>query len=282
VNLTVNVLQIYFKLISLFSSRTAASIAFKLFQKVRIKTVRDREKEFYKKTKHFKVPSIGEDLSCYELGPENEQLIFLLHGWDSNAGSLSKIAFSLSENNFRVISFDLPGHASYQSNHTNIYECKEAFKKVVKYINPQKSFNVIAHSFGSAVTTYTFSKENFSINKIIFLTSPNSILDIFIDFKNLIKLSDKSFSILLKSAQKVLNREVKDLNVDEEIQSISFSKLLLIHDVNDKVIPFKNSESIALKNPTKTKLIKHQDIGHYKMLWSDNVVENILSFLKKE
>ena len=161
-------------------------------------------------------------------------------------------------------------------------ECKEAFKSVIKYINPKKSFNVVAHSFGSAVTTYTFSKEKYPINKMIFLTSPNSILDIFIEFKNLIKLSDKSFSVLLNTAQKVLNREIKDLNIDEEIKSISFSKLLLIHDQHDKVIPFENSKRIALKNTKKTKLIKHQNIGHYKMLWNNNVVEDILNFLKKD
>jgi hypothetical protein len=28
-------------------------------------------------------------------------------------------------------------------------------------------------------------------------------------------------------------------------------------------------------------LIKHQNIGHYKILWNDNVIENILKFLKK-
>ena len=63
------------------------------------------------KAKHFKVSSSKEDLLCYELGSENNNLVFLLHGWESNPGSLSKIAYSLSENNYRVISFDLPGHA---------------------------------------------------------------------------------------------------------------------------------------------------------------------------
>ena len=280
-NLQLIILRKYFKLISLFSTRAAASTAFKLFQKVRIKTVRDREKDFFIKAKHFKVPSSGEDLLCYELCPENNNLVFLLHGWESNPGSLSKIAYSLSENNFRVITFNLPGHRGYKSNYTNLYECKEAFKSVIKHINPKIPFNVVAHSFGSAVTTYTFSKEKYLVNKIIFLTSPNSILDIFIDFKNLIKLSKKSFSLLLNTAQKVLNREVKDLNIDEELKYLSFYKLLLIHDQYDKVIPFENSKIIALKNPKRTKLIKHQNIGHYKMLWNNDVVEDILKFLKK-
>ena len=117
---------------------------------------------------------------------------------------------------------------------------------------------------------------------MIFLTSPNSILDIFIYFKNLIKLSDRSFNLLLDKAKNVLNKEVKHLNIDEEIKFISFSKLLLIHDQYDKVIPYKNSKSIALKNPTKTKLIKHQNLGHYKMLWNDDVINDIIQFLKKD
>ena len=55
----------------------------------------------------------------FEPAENPEKLVFLLHGWESNAGSLSKIAFSLSKNNYRVISFDLPGHANYKSNYND-------------------------------------------------------------------------------------------------------------------------------------------------------------------
>ena len=280
-NFKIQILRFYFRFISIISPKNASSIAFKLFQKVRIKSIRDREKDFYKKAKTFNVSTKKEDIFCYELSPENKKLVFLLHGWESNAGSLTKIAYSLSANNFRVITFDLPGHANYKSNYTNLYECKEAFKSVLKFIDPKTPFNVIAHSFGSAVTTFALAKQKYKLDNIIFLTSPNYMIDIFLDYKNQIKLSTKSFSYLLDIAKKVLNKEVKDLNIEEEINSISFSKLLLIHDQNDQIIPFKNSENIALKNPSKTKLIKHENIGHYKMLWNDDVINDILKFLKK-
>ena len=280
-NFKIQILRFSFRFISIISPKNASSLAFKLFQKVRIKSIRDREKDFYKKTKTFNVSTKKEDIFCYELSPENKKLVFLLHGWESNAGSLTKIAYSLSANNFRVITFDLPGHANYKSNYTNLYECKEAFKSVLKFIDPKTPFNVIAHSFGSAVTTFALAKQKYKIDNLIFLTSPNYMIDIFLDYKNQIKLSTKSFSYLLDIAKKVLNKEVKDLNIEEEINSISFSKLLLIHDQNDQIIPFKNSENIALKNPSKTKLIKHENIGHYKMLWNDDVINDILKFLKK-
>ena len=41
-NIQLIILRIYFKFISLFSTRSAASAAFKLFQKVRIKAIRER------------------------------------------------------------------------------------------------------------------------------------------------------------------------------------------------------------------------------------------------
>ena len=112
-NIQLNIVRLYFKLISLFAPKFAGSKAFKLFQKVRVKSIRKREEDFYTKASHFKVTSFKEDINCYELGASNSDIVFLLHGWESNAGSLSKFAYQLAENNYRVISFDLPGHAKY-------------------------------------------------------------------------------------------------------------------------------------------------------------------------
>ena len=275
------ILRFYFKSISLFVPKFAGLKAFKLFQKVRVKSVRKIEEGFYKEVRHFKVSSPKEDLLCYEIGSENKNLVFLLHGWESNAGSLSKFAFQLSKNNYRVISFDLPGHAKYKSNYTNLLECSEAFNKVIEYIKPDEPFSVISHSFGSAVCTYTLSKLNYKLDKLVFLTSPNSILEIFKNFKNLIGLSNHSFTYFVQKANLLANEEIKNINVEEKIKLLDFSKLLLIHDEFDKIIPFKNSEQIKKMNTENTQLIKYSKIGHYKMLWNDKVVEDTIHFLKE-
>jgi len=274
------IVRFYFKSISFFVPKFAGLKAFKLFQKVRIKTIRKTEEGFYKEVHHFKVSSSKEDLLCYEIGSENKHLVFLLHGWESNAGSLSKFAFQLTKHNFRVISFDLPGHTKYKSSYTNLVECREAFTKVIEYINPDKPFSVLSHSFGSAVCTYTLSKLNYKLDKLVFLTSPNSILEIFKDFKNLIGLSNLSFTYFVQKANLLANEEIKNINIDEKLKLLDFSKLLLIHDEHDKIIPIKNSEEIKKMNMETTQLIKFSKIGHYKMLWNDKVVDETMRFLK--
>jgi len=275
------ILRLYFKSISLFFPKFAGLKAFKLFQKVRIKIIRKIEEGFYKEVHQFRVSFPKEDLLCYEIGSKNKNLVFLLHGWESNAGSLSKFAFQLSKNNYRVISFDLPGHAKYKSNYTNLVECRDAFSKLIEYIKPDKPFSVIAHSFGSAVCTYTLSKLNYKLDKLVFLTSPNSILEILNDFKNLIGLPSHSFTYFLQKANLLANEEIKNINVDEKLKLLDFSKLLLIHDEHDKIISIKNSEEIKKMNMENTQLIKYSKIGHYKMLWNDKVVEDTLQFFKE-
>ena len=125
------------------------------------------------------------------------------------------------------------------------------------------------------------SKLNYQLDKIVFLTSPNSILEIFKEFKNLIGLSNRSFTYFVKKANLLANEEINDINIDEKLKLLDFSKLLLIHDEFDKIIPIKNSEEIKKINAKKTQLIKYSKIGHYKMLWNDKVVEDTMHFLKE-
>ena len=272
-------LRFYFKVSSVLTPRWSAFQAFKLFQKVRKKRIRKREEAFYSVARHFKVPSLDEDVLCYELGEVKGDLIFLVHGWESNAGSMSRFAFDLASKGYRVLSFELPGHAKTKSNYSNLFLCKEAFKSVLKFVAPKEPFTVVSHSFGSAVSTYTLSELDYTVDKFIFLTSPNSLFEVFNDFKKFIGLTERSFTYVLKRATSLLNEDVRTVNVDEKLAKISYSKLLLLHDKFDKIIPIKNSEKIQRTNDEKAELKTYNKIGHYRMLWNDNVIEDTLQFI---
>ena len=271
------ILKFYYKIISFLSPQLGGRLAFKLFQKVRKKDINKREISFYEKARHFRIPLPKEDLHCYEFGNPTGELIFLVHGWDSNAGSLSKFAFELEERNYRVISFDLPGHANSKSEYTNLYECKEAFKKLIEFINPQEPFTVISHSFGSAMTAYTMAELNYTVDKFVFLTTPNSLLDIFINFKNFVGITDKTFSFMLNNVNKLLQEDIHNISVEKKLKQVSFTKL--VHDKKDKILPYKNSEEV-LNSIKNTKLKSYERIGHYRMLWNDDVLEDTLAFIK--
>jgi pimeloyl-ACP methyl ester carboxylesterase len=271
-------IQLYFQITSVIAPRKAARFGFKVFQKVRIKSVRNREKAFFEMAKHAKVSFESEDIDLYELGDPKGDLVFLIHGWESNAGSLSKVADELVSRNKRVIAFNLPGHAFYKNDSTNLFVCKKAFEAVLAHVKPTAFFSTISHSFGSAVTANALSNTTYPIKNMVFLTSPNLVEEIFIEFAAHVKMGKKAHSHLLEITRGVLGKDISSLDVERNLAQTPFRKLLILHDRKDKVLPFSNSERIAQK-VERTKLLALEGNGHYKMLWSDEVVKAAVDFV---
>jgi len=272
------IIRLYYRTLSVLSPTLAGNEAFKMFQKVRKKEVRKREMIFFEKAKSFKIDHYPEEIHAYELGNPEGEIVIMLHGWDSNAGSLSKIAFEMADNGYRVFLMNLPGHAYAKAKSSNIFIAKNAFKAFLNHINPKTPPICITHSFGSAMLTYGLSETDIQVSKIVFLTSPNKIQDIFDDFKSLIGLGNKAFRVLCEKATTILGEDLKQLEIAEKLAKVRFDDLLIIHDKNDKIIPFSNSEEINKKHQNST-LKSFENIGHYRMLWNDDVLSEIMNFI---
>ena len=271
-------LKTYFCWHSLVNPEKAARKSFKLFQKVQKKNIREREEAFFDAARKFQVETATENIDCFELGDPNGDLVILVHGWDSNAGSMSRIAAALAGQNKRVITFNLPGHAFSKSRFTNLIECKDALLALLNYIKPIESFSVVAHSFGSAVSVYALSKSSYKIDKLVLLTNPNKIETIFKDFKNGIGLGNRAFRKMIDLSVARLGEPLSALSVQENLKKIAYNNLLLMHDKYDKVISWQHSFEVnnAIEN---AHLVTLENVGHYKMLWNDEVIARCVGFV---
>lgn len=273
--------QNYFKIISKISPEFAAKQGIKTFSKVRLKKIKTKELEFFSLANPFEIPfKSSKPLKCYELGNPNGKLIFLIHGWDSNIGSLTMFAKKIMETNkFRIIGVNLPAHGFHKEKRTNMPESGEAFKTILNYINPSEEFDIVSHSFGSGVATMGLSKSKYKADKIVFLTTPNNVKNIFDEFKSIVKMSDKAYKKMIKLAEnKIIKEKIEDYSISNKLNTATYNKLLIIHDEFDKVLPIKNSIEIVETHPNTT-LHKMQKIGHYRMLWNSKVVDKCLEFL---
>lgn len=271
-------LKTYFGWTSFINPDKAARKSFRLFQKVRKKEIREREEHFFAFTRNFQIHTAKEPVDCFELGNPTGELVILVHGWDSNAGSMSMIAHALAKSGKRVISFNLPGHAFHKSSSTNLIECKDAFLSVIEFLNPAKPFSVVAHSFGSAVSTYALAKKDIEVDKIVLLTNPNKIETIFKEFKSIIGLGNRAYQKLLKMSHEKLGEPLKDISVQENLKKINYQSLLLIHDKYDKVLPYHHSSEIN-NEIENAQLITLENVGHYKMLWNTEVISRTTGFV---
>lgn len=271
-------LKTYFGFTSIINPDKAARQSFRLFQKVQKKNIREREEHFFALSRPFKIHSSVGTIDCFEMGNPVGDLVILVHGWDSNAGSMAMLAHTLVKKDKRVISFNLPGHAFYKSRHTNLIECKEAFLALIEFLNPTGPFSIIAHSFGSAVCTYALAKSNYPIDQLVLLTNPNKLETIFKDFKKGIGLGNKAYLRLLKITLDRLGEPISAISVQENLKRISYKRLLLIHDKYDRVLPYKHSTEIN-NEIENSQLITLENVGHYKMLWNQEVIGRSVAFV---
>ena len=272
------IIRTYFTIVSSLFSKLAAKQAMLLFQTPRRVRLKKNEVTFFETSHNFKVPYYLEDIDCYELGDSNGKLVLLVHGWDSNAGSLAGIAQDLANKGYLVVTFNLPAHGFSKLKRTNLKFCREAFQAVLDYINPSEKFSVVAHSFGSAVTTFSLSNSRYKADKLVFLTNPNKISNIFYDFKNFIGLGKLSYQYLLEDVKNMLGEPVDKISIEDYSKQVKYNQLLLIHDYYDKVLPYQNSVDVRSKWQ-RSEMITFHKIGHYRMLWNEEVIQSIIDFL---
>lgn len=268
----------YFRLASSIIPGIAANQAFQLFQKTRRKSFLNNRDHFYQIAKPFSVPFYLEDLQGFEMGQPNGKLVFLVHGWDSHAGRLSAIAEMLGARGYRVIALNLPAHGNSKLKKTNLKFGSEAILALLKYLNPNEPFSVITHSFGSAVTTYALAKTNYTVDQLIMITTPNRLIDVFCEFKEMICLGEKAFQLLLEKSERLLGESLKDLTIAERVSMIDYKNLTLIHDPFDKILPVSNSKAVVDSNKN-SRLVLLEGIGHTRILWNEKTLIEIRKIL---
>ena len=271
-------IKLYYQLISILSPKFAAKSAFELFKTVRKKDIRPREMPFYEQAKKYELQFENENLHVYEFGDSKNDTVILVHGWDSNAGSLFKFIEPLLEKNKHIICLNLPAHAHYKSSKTTLVECKNAIKTLIESLPNHHTISIISHSFGSAVTGYALGELGISVNNLFFLTSPNKIVKVFTEFKAVIGLGNKAYNYLITMTNNVLKESVDGLVIHTKLKQASFNHLYLFHDTNDKVISIKNSQEIN-DNISNSSLKSYKNIGHYRMLWNNELINDVVSLV---
>ena len=267
--------RFWLNITSFIAPRYCGRRAVFIFSKVRKKTIRNKEKTFYEQASTFELEREGENITCYELGNPDGKLLFLVHGWESNPGCFTQFLPHLAT--YRIIAFTLPAHSTNKETHTNMYQGKDAFKTLINYIKPTEPFHVVAHSMGSAISAFALSEMDYKADKLVFLSANNDIEQVFIDFQKLVGFNQRVFSFLEDYIEKLAGHSLQEMRVDNRLEKVIFNELLLIHDKYDKIIPFKKSVELN-KKFSNSKLISFENIGHYRMLWNEEVLAKVLEF----
>lgn len=263
------------KVLQTLNKNMAAAFALKLFETPIKYKMPKREQKMYEVSHKSKLtlPESGKGIVVYEnkFGPKK---VLLVHGWNGRGTQLVSIAKAFKELNYTIISFDAPGHGKSTKTAANMKHFIEAVFELDKKYN---GFDVmIGHSLGGMSVINSLGR-GLQTDKAVIIGSGNTTKAITEDFLVTIGMKQKLTPILINLFERKYNDKMTNYDVADQALKVNVP-VLIIHDKNDKDVPFTAAEAIS-KSLENNELLITTGLGHRKILGDEKVIEKIVQFV---
>ncbi len=233
--------------------------------------------DILKNGKSFYLPikSTGKYIHVTEIG--SGPAIILAHGWASEKKQLTSFVPKLLAEGFSVILYDQPAHGQSTSVSTHIFDFIHSMEAVIRYKKDVHA--IVAHSMSTVAAV--FNLHLFQWIKKGILISP--ICDYEEELTNWFEKKGMPENVMRDVVSYLEERhhlKLETINPKNVAPYLNNTEILLVHDQNDRHTPFKGSERLNLLLP-KSKMKKTQNLGHAKILHNENVISDVVEFIKK-
>lgn len=265
--------KLYFKTMDRMLPSVAAKQVYKVMSNPKIRKFKDFEEEVLAKAhkeiikfKHF-------DIQTYSWGEKNDKVALLIHGWEGHAGNFGALVEILVAKGFYVVSFDAPSHGKSSIGTTSMLDFAELTTLKVKEFKPKV---VISHSFGSVTSAYAL-RDNADVNvdKWILVTTPHDFKTRIKEVSDYIGITHRTTNRLIKLIEEDTKSSVDTMNMDNFGHKLGHvSDVIVVHSTTDRIIPIAAARNTHKAIPQST-MIELDNLGHYAILWSDELKEII-------
>jgi len=253
-------------------------MAYKFMSNPRTRKLKDSEEKILSKSIMEKIEYKNFQIQKYRWGKQNHKTALLIHGWEGQAGNFAAIIDVLVQQNYSVVAFDAPAHGKSSTSETNMFEFADFLESQFTNLNPHL---IISHSFGS-VNTATIFRNNpeFNLDMWIMVTTPHRFLTHVNEISNHFGIKNKAYTELIKLIQNDTNENINQLDMAAYCKELSnVRSAIIVHSKDDKVLPVEGAREVA-NSFVKSKLIELDNLGHYSILWSDELNKIISQNIK--
>lgn len=187
----------------------------------------------------------------------NEDVILLIHGWESNASRWKKLLNHLKKTGKTIIAIDGPAHGMSSGKEFNVPTYAEFIDKIVQKYNPKI---VIGHSIGGNAITYFQAHYKHNFEKIVLLGSPSDFKVILDNYIKMLSLNKRVHQSLIDYTKQRFNITIEDFSAAKFMKDAKISGLIA-HDVHDTVVLFEEGKKIS--NTWKVaEFVETKGLGH--------------------
>jgi pimeloyl-ACP methyl ester carboxylesterase len=224
-----------------------------------------------------RLPFEGGELAVTTWGSRGPSVL-LMHGWGGARAQMTGFVDPLLAAGYRVVAYDQPAHGESDGKTTNILEISPTMDVIA---SREGRFDaIIAHSFGTLITSYALVRRNFPPPaRLVYFGSFNRLMDALPRFQAQAGLPDAVIEGLRAMIYENLGREELDSIVNQALTLQIDIPALMFHDTADNVTPVEDSRAIA-QVWKKAHYIETEGLGHRGALQSEAIHGQVMNFLK--
>jgi alpha-beta hydrolase superfamily lysophospholipase len=206
--------------------------------------------------------------------------VLLVHGWEGRGTQLGAFVQPLVEAGLSVVAFDAPGHGDSPDRRlylTDLADCISDVATQVDSVGPLHA--VIAHSFGAAGVLLAHARAGLDVPRTIFI-APNAVVDDAVaKFSRYLGLDDRDRAALEHRIVTHTGVDLAALGLDR-LTAGRESALLVVHDRDDREVPFAQGQRLAAAWPN-AQLRETHELGHRRILRDPAVIAAAVAFARE-
>lgn len=240
-----------------------------------------REKEWARGAERFSIDSPFGRLAAWSWG-SGPRTVLLVHGWAGRGTQLGACVEPLLAQGYRVVAYDAPGHGRSPGRTSNLLILTETLKTVAAAQGPLHG--VVAHSIGAAAALLALGRQELVAERVVALAPAARMATVVERFGDstgftpavLDRVRDRFESRLQFSWSQVEPLQFADAGEPSQLSA----SLLVIHDRNDKEMPY--TEGVDLARSYRAELVLTSGLGHRRLLRDPEVVAKMVSFMARD
>jgi len=226
---------------------------------------------------NYRLPFEGGELAVTTWG-SNGPAVLLMHGWGGARAQMTGFVDALLFAGYRVVAYDQPAHGESDGKLTNLLEIAPTMDLIAKHEGPFEA--IIAHSFGTIITSYALVNRNFPPpSRLVYFGAFNRLMEALPRFQVIAQLPDEIMDGLREMINRKFGKDVLDAIVNESLVPQIHIPALMFHDKSDNVTPVEDSRAIA-HAWKDLQYIETDGLGHRGALQSKEIHEQVVRFLK--
>jgi len=254
--------------------KTTKNILLKRFFKPSSYALTPLERECLEKGTRFSIYVHDQEIRCWKWG--RGPAILFVHGWNGRGVNFVYFFEALINSGYSVVTYDAPAHGVSDGLATNYFELSDAVRS---FLDPSQGLDiqgVIAHSIGASAVINCISKDTPSIDTVL-IAPALKLKELLFNSFNQHGVPKIVYQNLVAEMEAYYGYDVHQDNPFNLAKTIS-SKMLIVHDTDDRTIPYMDSKTLAEKTDHVV-LHTTQGLGHKRILRDKTVVDFITTYI---